>query len=63
MTTSPAQPWPIKTMTGTYMRHNLIVVNPACPEGRHPTRDCGCKVFAKQADAQRYAREKGAEAP
>lgn len=52
-----SKPWVIRQMTGTLMWHSLIVANPACPEGRHPTRECGCKVFRTRAEAEKYAGE------
>lgn len=39
--------------------HPYIAQNPACPEGRHPTRECGCKVFRTVKQAEAYEREQG----
>lgn len=52
--------WEVKTMKGTLMGHPFIVTNPSCPEGRHPTRDCGCKVFRYRKEAETYAAERNA---
>lgn len=38
----------------------VLVRAPGCPEGRHPTRDCGCKVFKRTVDAERYIVEQQA---
>lgn len=50
-------PWECKVMTGYRINTPFIVVNPACPPGRHPTRDCGCKVFKTQKKAMEYVDE------
>lgn len=33
----------------------LVVRNPACPEGPHPTRTCGCRFFRIPQEAEAYA--------
>lgn len=55
--------WEIKRMSGGSRTINtpFIVVNPKCPEGRHPTRDCGCKVFKTLEAAEAYRDEKEEE--
>jgi len=50
--------WEVKTMTGYRINSPYIVTDPACPEGRHPTRDCGCRVFKTKKAAQAYADQK-----
>lgn len=47
--------WKVKRMKHTYARTPFIVVNPECPPGRHPTRDCGCRVFKSEKKADEYA--------
>lgn len=48
--------WQVKQMTGFRFTHTrLIVTDPSCPEGRHPTRDCGCRTFNNDRAAQAYA--------
>lgn len=37
--------------------HPWIAQAPGCPTGPHPTRDCGCKVFRTEAEAQAYVDE------
>lgn len=54
------RPWAVVKMTGTVMRHPWLARDPKCPEGRHPTRDCGCKVFMTSDAAERYIAEKAA---
>lgn len=52
--------WRIETMRGGSgtMTHPVIAVAPGCPAERHPTRDCGCKVFRNRAQAQAYIDER-----
>lgn len=51
-----ADRWRVKRMTGGTgtISHPWIVLDPACPEGRHPTRDCGCAVFRTLPAALAY---------
>lgn len=46
--------WCIQRMTGFTIKHPFIVLDPACPPGRHPTRNCGCQVFRTMAEAEKY---------
>lgn len=52
--------WQIKPMSGGSgtISHPIIAVAPGCPDGRHPTRDCGCKVFRNLKQAEAYVAEK-----
>lgn len=34
--------------------HAWVTVAPGCPDGRHPTRDCGCRVHRTEAAAHAY---------
>jgi hypothetical protein len=52
----------MKGGSGT-MSHPFIATNPTCPDGRHPTRVCGCKVFRTEREAQAYAAERNRAAP
>jgi hypothetical protein len=38
--------------------NSFIARAPGCPEGPHPTRHCGCRIFKNPADAEAYANEK-----
>jgi hypothetical protein len=38
--------------------NSFVARAPGCPEGPHPTRDCGCRIFKNPADAEAYANEK-----
>jgi len=46
----------IKTRT-LNISHPWVAQAPGCPDGPHPTRDCGCKVFRTAADAHTYVDE------
>lgn len=48
--------WRIDVMRGGSgtISHPVIAVAPGCPTTRHPTRDCGCKVFRSRAQAETY---------
>jgi hypothetical protein len=46
--------WEIVPMTGFRISHPYIARAPNCPKERHPTRDCGCKVFRTTAEAATY---------
>jgi hypothetical protein len=35
--------------------NSWFVQAPGCPDGPHPTRDCGCRVFKDPEAAQQYA--------
>lgn len=37
--------------------HGWAVTAPGCPDGRHPTRDCGCHLFKTHAEAEEYINE------
>lgn len=39
--------------------HRWMARDPKCPDGPHPTRWCGCKVFRTIAEAQEYAVDQG----
>lgn len=54
--------WQVVHMTGTQMRHPYLARDPKCPQERHPTRDCGCKVFRTVRDAEAYIATKEAAA-
>jgi hypothetical protein len=41
--------------------NSWFVRAPGCPEGPHPTRDCGCRVFKDPEAAQHYANQKNQE--
>lgn len=47
--------WKVERMTGYKISHPFIVLDPTCPPGRHPTRDCGCKVFKTEREANSYS--------
>lgn len=51
--------WRIQPMRGGSgtISHSVIAIAPGCPDTRHPTRDCGCKVFRSRAQAEAYIRE------
>lgn len=53
------EPWRVETMTGFKISTAFIVLDPACPEGRHPTRWCGCQTFRTRAEADAYAGGEG----
>ncbi|HEY9249370.1 MAG TPA: hypothetical protein VIO38_09575 [Rariglobus sp.] len=55
--------WRIASMTGgsRTITHGVIAVAPGCPDGRHPTRDCGCKVFRSRAAAEAYVATQGGD--
>ena len=53
--------WLIHRTRGYTMSHPIIVTAPGCPTERHPTRDCGCRVFRTEADAREYIAERTAE--
>jgi hypothetical protein len=57
--------WGVKRMKGGSgtVSHPFIATNPTCPQGRHPTRVCGCKVFRTEREAQVYAAERNRGAP
>lgn len=46
--------WRIARTKGFTMSHPVIVTAPGCPAERHPTRDCGCRVFRTEAAAKAY---------
>lgn len=58
-TDTPA-PWDIARMDGFRISHPFIVRNPTCPKERHPTRDCGCRVFRTMREAETYRDERNA---
>jgi hypothetical protein len=63
MNTAASKPWQVVRMTGTQMRHPYLARDPKCPEQRHPTRECGCRVFRTTAEAEAYiAHKEGAAA-
>jgi hypothetical protein len=35
--------------------NSWFVQAPGCPDGPHPTRNCGCRVFKTPAEAETYA--------
>lgn len=54
-------PWEIVAMQGFRINSPYLARDPKCPKERHPTRDCGCKVFKTQAAAVRYIASKEEE--
>lgn len=54
--------WRIKPMSGGSgtISHSVIAIAPGCPDERHPTRDCECKVFRSAAQAEAYVAQKEA---
>ena len=46
--------WKVERMSGYRISHPFIVLDPGCPPGRHPTRNCGCEVFKKYDQAVAY---------
>ena len=54
--------WEVVRMTGFRISHPFIVRDPACPKERHPTRDCGCKVFRTEREARTYSAQMEAKA-
>lgn len=51
-TTKLGQPRPNLGGLGTW-----IARNPNCPEGPHPTRQCGCRFFRDPNLARKYANQ------
>lgn len=51
--------WKVRRTSGGSgtLSHSYFAIAPACPDGRHPTRDCQCKVFRTQAEAEAYIAE------
>lgn len=51
--------WRVVRMRGgsRTISHPWMVVAPGCPDGRHPTRDCACKVQRTESDAWDYVKE------
>lgn len=45
--------WRIVTMVGGHT-HSLMAIAPGCPDTRHATRWCECKVFRTRPDALAY---------
>lgn len=37
--------------------HKYMARAPGCPDGPHPTRDCGCRPFVTRAEAEDYCAE------
>lgn len=38
--------------------NSFVVRAPGCPDGPHPTRDCGCRFFKDPTEAETYAATK-----
>lgn len=55
-------PWRIVPMQGFRINSPYLARDPKCPETRHPTRHCGCKVFKTMKAAEAYIAEKEGEA-
>lgn len=53
------QVWSVVAMRGGSgtITHPVIAVAPGCPDGRHPTRDCLCRVFRSRPLADAYIAE------
>lgn len=58
-TTEERQVWRIGRVRGYTMTHPVIVTAPGCPDIRHPTRDCLCKVFKTTEEARDYVADHG----
>jgi len=58
-----AQTWRIRAMHGGSgtLTHPVIAVAPGCPDERHPTRGCRCKVFRSRALAETWIAEQDGE--
>lgn len=54
--------WRIQTMTGTQYGSSIIAIAPGCPDHRHPTRDCACRVFKSRKAAETYIAEQSVDA-
>lgn len=56
--------WRISPMRGGSgnLNHTWITNAPGCPQDRHPTRWCDCKVHRSRKAAERYVAEKEVEA-
>lgn len=50
--------WTVQRVTGFTLTHPWAAHDPACPDGPHPTRDCGCRVFRTESEARTYIQEK-----
>lgn len=46
--------WKVQRMAGFNLTKPWAATTPGCPDGSHPTRDCGCKVFATADEARTY---------
>ena len=46
--------WEIVQMTGFRINSPYMARDPKCPKERHPTRNCGCRVFKTKKAAQEY---------
>lgn len=50
----------VERMSGFRISHPYIAIDPKCPPGRHPTRDCRCRVFKTEREAYAYAEQESA---
>lgn len=50
--------WTVKQLPGFRINPAIVVTAPGCPDGPHPTRHCGCRVFRLRRAAQTYADQK-----
>lgn len=47
--------WRIHRVAPGYTHsHPFVATAPGCPDGRHPTRDCRCRVFRTPEAAHEY---------
>lgn len=53
--------WRMKRMTGYRISKPFIVIDPACPDGRHPTTRCGCEVFGTVEEGLAYRAQRQEE--
>jgi hypothetical protein len=56
-----ARTWQIVRMNGFRISHPFLARDPKCPQERHPTRDCGCRVFRTIRDADAYIAAKAGQ--
>jgi len=61
--TPTSDSWKVQRISGFTLSHPYAAHNPACPEGPHPTRSCGCRVFRSIEEAHAYIAERTACPP
>lgn len=51
--------WVVGRKPGFTISHPILAKAPGCPDTRHPTRWCKCRVFRSLAEANQYVTEFG----